>query len=530
MVEALAPLLADGVIEAVISRLKSGKEADIFIVQHAGEVVAAKVYKERHARNFRNNAVYKEGRQVRNTRTQRAMEKGTRFGQEASEDAWKSMEVDALTKLHAAGCRVPQPIVFYEGVLLMELVIDATGHPAPRLIDAHVPKEVAAPFYADLRSQVVKMLRCDLIHGDLSPYNVMLAWNGPTIIDFPQVIGAAHNRQAEFFLQRDLQTLQQFFSEIDPSLRTRAGDAREIWRAYEKGELTDDFVPTGKLPPDPRPAPRREFQPGQASGAPAARRPEGGRGPLQGGGAEGRGRGPSGRPFDPRGGRAPGPELRNGGADLQSGRARGPGPGGKPGEPRRDAQPRRARDGGAELQPREARRDPPREARVDPPREPRSGGPPPPQAGAQRNGRPGEGGSGTSTLERGGRPRRSRPPRGERGAQRWQGSGQPDAGSPAPPRPPPPPRESRGAFPSAAAPQGSPAARGPQGSGNRDRSGGGRGGPERGNRRGQELPQRGFNDRPDRNPGRGRHEPRPGPQISYRGGPAPGGGTPDRED
>jgi RIO kinase 1 len=69
----LETLLADGVIEEICGRLKSGKEADLWLVRHGGEIVAAKVYKARQTRSFRNNAAYKEGRQVRNTRTQRAM-------------------------------------------------------------------------------------------------------------------------------------------------------------------------------------------------------------------------------------------------------------------------------------------------------------------------------------------------------------------------------------------------------------------------------------------------------------------------
>ena len=136
MNDPLAPLLADGVIDEVCARLKSGKEADLWLVRHGGEIVAAKVYKAREARSFRNNADYKEGRQVRDTRTQRAMDRGSRFGHAAAEEAWKAKEADALYALHAAGVRVPQPVMFYEGVLLMELVVDAHGHPAPRLIDA----------------------------------------------------------------------------------------------------------------------------------------------------------------------------------------------------------------------------------------------------------------------------------------------------------------------------------------------------------------------------------------------------------
>ena len=114
-------LLADGVIDEVLGRLKSGKEADISLVVHRGEVVAAKIYKDRATRSFKNNAEYKEGRKTRNTRTQRAMDRGGKFGREAAEQAWKSAEASALGRLAAAGVRVPRPIMFYESVLLMEL-------------------------------------------------------------------------------------------------------------------------------------------------------------------------------------------------------------------------------------------------------------------------------------------------------------------------------------------------------------------------------------------------------------------------
>jgi RIO kinase 1 len=136
MLEPLTPLLADGVIDEVVSRLKSGKEADVWLVRHGDEILAAKVYKARHARSFKNDAAYREGRQVRDTRMQRAMDRGTRFGQAAAEEAWKAKESDAMHRLHAAGLRVPRPILFHEGVLLMEVVVDGEGRPAPRLVDA----------------------------------------------------------------------------------------------------------------------------------------------------------------------------------------------------------------------------------------------------------------------------------------------------------------------------------------------------------------------------------------------------------
>ncbi|HSD21702.1 MAG TPA: RIO1 family regulatory kinase/ATPase [Anaeromyxobacter sp.] len=252
MNDPLAPLLADGVVEEVCARLKSGKEADLWLVRHGGEIVAAKVYKAREARSFRNNAGYREGRQVRDTRTQRAMDRGSRFGHAAAEEAWKAKEADALYALHAAGVRVPKPVMFYEGVLLMELVVDAHGHPAPRLVDASVAREQAAALYADLRGQMVRMLSCDLIHGDLSPYNVLVGWNGPVVIDFPQVVGAAHNSQAESFFHRDLENLRRFFAGLDPALGAAVNDGREIWRAYVRRELSPEFVPTGRTVEPPR--------------------------------------------------------------------------------------------------------------------------------------------------------------------------------------------------------------------------------------------------------------------------------------
>jgi RIO kinase 1 len=206
------------------------------------------------------------------------MDRGSRFGQAAAEEAWKAKEADALHALHAAGVRVPTPILFYDGVLLMELVVDAHGQPAPRLVDAHVPRDAAAALYADLRGQAIRMLGCDVIHGDLSPYNVLLGRAGPVVIDFPQVVGAAHNSQAESFFRRDLENLRRFLAAVDPSLRSAAGDAREIWRAYVRRELTPDFVPSGKAPPTPPPHAhghgRRDRQRSRPHVAPAPGRAE----------------------------------------------------------------------------------------------------------------------------------------------------------------------------------------------------------------------------------------------------------------
>jgi RIO kinase 1 len=179
------------------------------------------------------------------------------FGKDTEEEAWKSAEVDAMYKLHAADVRVPAPVLFFEGVLLMDLVLDADGTTARRLIDTTLDAEQANAAYHDMLVQLVRMLSCDLIHGDLSPYNVLWAAGGPTIIDFPQIVSAAQNSNSERFFMRDAESILGHFRAIDPRLAARRGDAAEIWRAYVRRELTSDFVPTGRLPQPPpqRPLP-----------------------------------------------------------------------------------------------------------------------------------------------------------------------------------------------------------------------------------------------------------------------------------
>ena len=261
MTDELEVLIADGVIDEVLGRLKSGKEANISLVRRAGVVIAAKVYKDRATRSFKNNSDYKEGRKVRNSRTQRAIDSGGRFGRDAAEQAWKSAEADALYKLVGSGVRVPTPLMFYEGVLLMDLVRDAEGRPAPRLIDVAIERDAVIGTYADLVAQMISMLCCDLIHGDLSPYNILAAADGPTIIDFPQVVSAVHSSRAEFFFLRDFDNVVRFLAGFDPSLAVHTADGRAIWRAYVSRELTPQFVPPPPPPPRATRGPDRRSRP-----------------------------------------------------------------------------------------------------------------------------------------------------------------------------------------------------------------------------------------------------------------------------
>ena len=283
----LAPLLEEGIVSEVLGRLQSGKEAEVFLVRYGDRVVAAKVYKDRSQRSFKNRSAYQEGRNVRNTRDQRAMGRRSSFGRETEEQAWKSAEVDAMYRLHAADVRVPAPLLFIEGVLLMELVVGADGVTARRLIDTALSAEQANAAYHDMLAQLVRMLNCDLIHGDLSAYNVLWGAAGPTIIDFPQIVSAAQNSSSERFFLRDAENILGYLRAIDPRLEARRGDAEEIWRAYVRRELTADFLPTGKQ----RPPPPRSPQAVSGQRSPSFTRPPRGAGVPQqqqgGGGPQG---------------------------------------------------------------------------------------------------------------------------------------------------------------------------------------------------------------------------------------------------
>jgi len=286
MITGLEHLLAEGVISEVLARLQSGKEAEVYVVRFGGKVVAAKVYKDRAHRSFKNNASYKEGRMVRNSRSQRAMARGSKFGKATAEDAWKTAEADALYKLHAAEVRVPAPVLFLDGVLLMELVLDAEGNAAKRVIDTHLTVAEANLAYHDMLAQLVRILSCDLIHGDLSPYNVLWAAAGPTVIDFPQIVSASHNSSSERFFLRDADNILGHFARIDRSLASRRGDPWEIWQAYRRRELTPEFRPTGRGRPAPPPPAPHMTHPSHAAHPPHGAHPHRGQGhPAAQGGA-----------------------------------------------------------------------------------------------------------------------------------------------------------------------------------------------------------------------------------------------------
>lgn len=240
----LQPLLEDGLIDEVVGRLMSGKEADVFIVRCGGETRCAKVYKEAIKRGFKQAVTYQEGRKVRNTRRARAMEKGSKFGRQQQEETWQTAEVDALKLLASVGVRVPVPYSCVDGVLLMEMIVDAEGLVAPRLSEVVMTEAEALRDHEVMMRYVVLMLCAGVVHGDLSEFNVLVDPNGPVIIDLPQAVDAAGNNHAESMLARDVNNITGYYGLYAPAL-LETKYAKEIWGLYEAGELEPGTPLTG---------------------------------------------------------------------------------------------------------------------------------------------------------------------------------------------------------------------------------------------------------------------------------------------
>jgi RIO kinase 1 len=241
----LMSLADQGMIEEVVRPLMSGKEAEVFLVRSGGELRVAKVYKEAQNRTFKNRAEYTEGRKVRNSRDQRAINKRSSHGRAQDEAAWRSTEVDMIYRLRDAGVRVPTPYHFIDGVLIMELITDAEGTPAPRLAEVSLEPDEAVNVFDRLLAEVIRMLCAGVVHCDLSDFNVLMGADGPVVIDFPQSVDASSNQNARKLLLRDVDNLQRFLSRFAPNRLPRPY-AQEMWELYSRSQLTPETRLTGR--------------------------------------------------------------------------------------------------------------------------------------------------------------------------------------------------------------------------------------------------------------------------------------------
>ncbi|MDP9341451.1 MAG: serine protein kinase RIO [Actinomycetota bacterium] len=235
----LEPFLDDGLITGVRYALKSGKEADVYLCD-AGpstgrKLLAAKVYRPRHHRDFKDDSMYRAGQVITKRRERTAVEKKTRFGRQLDHALWVDREREAPTTLHAAGVDVPEPFGGSESAILMGYVGDEDG-PAPQLRHVDLDAREARELYERVVWNLETMLANNLVHGDLSPYNI-LWWEGDiTIIDLPQAVDPRRNPNAHDLLVRDVQNVTAFFSRF--GVRTNADAlAHDQWMRFLFADL-----------------------------------------------------------------------------------------------------------------------------------------------------------------------------------------------------------------------------------------------------------------------------------------------------
>ena len=205
----------DAAVDTELGILKTGKEADVFLLErgvegHPGVVMAAKRYRGEEHRTFHRAASYTEGRRVRNTRDARAMTKKTTFGRSVAAGQWAWSEWQALVRCHELGLPVPYPVQLDEAEMLMEFI--GTGRTAaPRLVQVRPAPDLLAELFEQFRHVVLTLAGEGWAHGDLSPYNVLVHDDRIVVIDWPQIVDVVGNPHGFEFLERDVRTMCEWF-------------------------------------------------------------------------------------------------------------------------------------------------------------------------------------------------------------------------------------------------------------------------------------------------------------------------------
>ena len=210
---------ADAAVDTELGVLKTGKEADVFLLERAvpddpaqHSVLAAKRYRTEQHRSFHRSGSYTEGRRTRRSRDARAIANKTSYGREAAAGQWAYAEFDALSRLWSAGVPVPYPVQVDGTELLMELVTAGDGRPAPRLAQARATRQVVQGWWDQLVDAMHTLARAGITHGDLSAYNLLVADERLVLIDLPQVVDLVGNPQGLDFLARDCHNVCRWFT------------------------------------------------------------------------------------------------------------------------------------------------------------------------------------------------------------------------------------------------------------------------------------------------------------------------------
>jgi RIO kinase 1 len=125
---------------------------------------------------------------------------------------WTKKEFKNLEKLKNIGVKAPKPIVFADNVLVMQYIGDSK-HAAPMLKDVIVenPQEI---FDTIINYIKVMYKKGEMVHSDLSAFNILIYRKKPYIIDLGQGVLLEHPRSLEF-LKRDIGNIVRYFKKYD---------------------------------------------------------------------------------------------------------------------------------------------------------------------------------------------------------------------------------------------------------------------------------------------------------------------------
>ncbi|MGL5827659.1 MAG: serine protein kinase RIO [Nocardioides sp.] len=206
---------AQGAVDTELGVLKSGKEADVFLLERGvpqgpSVVMAAKRYRNLEHRDFHRAAAYTDGRKVKRSRDQRAVKRKSTWGRTVASSAWAVAEFDALSRAWTWGLPVPYPVQIDGTEILMEL-ITVEDRPAPRLAQTRPARRVLDRYFEQLRAALFALVERGVVHGDLSAFNILAAGDRIVIIDLPQVVDLIANPNGLDFLMRDCANVCSWF-------------------------------------------------------------------------------------------------------------------------------------------------------------------------------------------------------------------------------------------------------------------------------------------------------------------------------
>ncbi len=208
---------SQGAIDTELGILKTGKEADVFLLERAdpldpddGVVMAAKRYRSPEHRTFHRSASYTEGRSMKRSRDERAVKRKSTFGRQVAAGEWAVSEWDALQRFWLLGLPVPYPVQIDGTEILMEWITVA-GETAPRLAQTRPEPDLLQAYYEQLRDALATMVQAGVVHGDLSAYNILAAGERLVIIDLPQIVDLVGNVNGMDFLLRDCANICAWF-------------------------------------------------------------------------------------------------------------------------------------------------------------------------------------------------------------------------------------------------------------------------------------------------------------------------------